>query len=104
MVTFEKEQKIIIISNRKVEKGEEVKFSLFLRNEYSIIMEKMKNFFQSSISLAHSAKLLVRVSILVLFSFFVRAVCTIGNSSFSRSSKTSTLLPTLVAPSVANYG
>jgi len=33
-VTFEKEQKIIIISNRKVEKGEEVKFSLFLRNEY----------------------------------------------------------------------
>lgn len=34
MVTFEKEQKIIIISNRKVEKGEEVKFSLFLRNEY----------------------------------------------------------------------
>lgn len=33
-MTFEKEQKIIIISNRKVEKGEEVKFSLFLRNEY----------------------------------------------------------------------
>ena len=60
----------------------------------------MKNFFQRSISLADSAKLLVRVRILVLFSFFVQAVFTIGNSSFSRSSKTSTLLPTLLAPNV----
>ena len=75
----------------------------FIPQEWVLWKTDYWNFFQSSISLADSAKLLVRVRILVLFPFFVRAVFTIGNSSFSRSSKTSTLLPTLVAPSVANY-
>lgn len=32
-MTFEKEQKIIIISNRKVERGEEVRYTLFCNDK-----------------------------------------------------------------------